>query len=331
MLHLCFWVEMDKLLTILSDGEYHSGEELGRYLGISRTAIWKQIQKIDALGLAVESQKGCGYRIAGGLDLLVQELIRNQLSESAQELLVNLEIQSSVTSTNELARRQAEDGNASGLVLFAEQQTSGRGRRGRQWVSPYGYNLYLSLVWGFEGGVQAIEGLSLAVGVAVLRGLKRWGVEGVELKWPNDLLWKKRKVGGILLEVIGDPSGFCQVVIGIGINVGMPDKYSQSIDQDWANLNHLLVGNVGRSDLGGAIVDEVLLLLGRYHEEGFRGCREEWLQHDAYADSPVKLLMMNKSMEGIARGVDESGGLKLEVDGEIQIFSGGEISLRGVA
>jgi BirA family biotin operon repressor/biotin-[acetyl-CoA-carboxylase] ligase len=320
---------MDKLLIILSDGEYHSGEELGKFLGISRTAIWKQIQKIETLGLCVESQKGCGYRITGGLDLLVQKLIQNQLSLTAQELLVNLELHSSVTSTNELAKRQAETGDASGLVVVAEQQTHGRGRRGRQWVSPYGCNLYLSLVWGFEGGVQAVEGLSLAVGVAVLRGLKRGGVEGVELKWPNDLLWKKRKVGGILLEVIGDPSGFCQVVIGIGVNVGMPDQDARSIDQDWANLNPLLVGDVRRSDMAGSIVDEVLLLLGQYQEEGFRGCREEWLQHDAYADSPVKLLMVNKSMEGIARGVDKSGGLRLEIDGEIRIVSGGEISLRG--
>jgi BirA family transcriptional regulator, biotin operon repressor / biotin---[acetyl-CoA-carboxylase] ligase len=320
---------MDRLLQILSDGEYHSGEELGKSLGISRTAIWKQMQKIEALGLLVESQKGCGYRIRGGLDLLVQELIRNELSVTAQTLLTKLDLQSSVSSTNELAKQQAENGDASGLVIIAEQQVSGRGRRGRQWVSPYGCNLYLSLVWGFEGGVQAIEGLSLAIGVAVLRGLKRCGAEGVvELKWPNDLLWQQKKAGGILLEVIGDPSGFCQVVIGIGLNVGMHDHSSSAIDQDWTNIDELLSADVGRSELAGIIVDEVLLLLGKYHLEGFAGYRDEWLQHDAYAGKPVKLLMINRSIEGIARGVDDSGALKFEVNGQVQIVSGGEISLR---
>jgi len=319
---------VDRLLQILSDGEYHSGEELGKSLGISRTAIWKQMQKIEALGLLVESQKGCGYRILGGLDLLVEELICNELSITAQALLAKLELQSSVSSTNELARQQAEKGDASGSVIIAEQQVSGRGRRGRQWVSPYGCNLYLSLVWGFEGGVQAIEGLSLAVGVAVLRGLKRCGAEGIELKWPNDLLWQQKKAGGILLEVIGDPSGFCQVVVGVGLNVGMRNHNSSAIDQDWTNIDELLSADVGRSELAGVIVDELLLLLGKYHLEGFAGCRDEWLQHDAYADRPIKLLMINKSVEGIARGVDDSGALKFEVNGQVQIISGGEISLR---
>lgn len=319
---------MDKLLKILSDGQYHSGEELGKTLGISRTAIWKQMQKVEALGLLVESQKGCGYRVLGGLDLLVQKLIRNELSVTAQALLAKLDLQSSVSSTNELARQQAENGDASGLVIVAEQQVSGRGRRGRHWVSPYGCNLYLSLVWGFEGGVQAIEGLSLAVGVAVLRGLKRCGVKGVELKWPNDLLWQQKKVGGILLEVIGDPSGFCQVIVGVGLNMGMGAHVSSAIDQDWANIDELLSADVGRSELAGIVVDELLLLLGQYHVEGFADCRAEWLQHDAYADRPVKLLMINKSIEGIARGVDDSGALRLEVNGQVQLVSGGEISLR---
>jgi BirA family biotin operon repressor/biotin-[acetyl-CoA-carboxylase] ligase len=320
---------MEKLLNILSDGEYHSGEELGKLLGISRTAIWKQMQKVEALGLAVESQKGCGYRIVGGLDLLSEAMFSNHLSIKSKALIKKCQLESTVTSTNELARQQAEAGNASGLVILAEQQTQGRGRRGRQWVSPYGCNLYASLVWGFDGGVQAVEGLSLAVGVAARRAAVRCGIEELKLKWPNDLLWKKKKVGGILLEIVGDPTGFCQVVIGVGINIGMPEVHAHDIDQKWADLNQLSDKVIGRNEFAGTLVDEILLLLSNYHEVGFTAYRGEWVSHDAYANEPVKLLLVSKAKEGIAKGVDEAGALRLEVDGELQIFSGGEISLRG--
>lgn len=320
---------MDRLLQILSDGEYHSGEELGKLLGISRTAIWKQMQKVEALGLPVESQKGCGYRIAGGLDLLNHDLVYKQLSSESHGLLRQLEIQPIVTSTNELARQRAEVGDASGLVIIAEQQTDGRGRRGRQWVSPFGCNLYLSLVWGFEGGVSALAGLSLAVGVAVQKAVMRIGAQALDLKWPNDLLWKKRKVGGILLEVIGDPAGFCQVIIGVGLNVDMPKHHSSAIDQRWTNLTEFVPGGVARNKLAGTVVDELLLLLSDYHELSFKYYRDEWHRNDAYADESVQLRLMDKTIEGIARGVDDTGALRLEIDGEIKIFSGGEVSLQG--
>ena len=321
---------MNKLLTILSDGEFHSGEELGNLLGISRTAIWKQMQKVEALGLPVESQKGCGYRVVGGLDLLAEVALSDHLSAAAKALVQKLQIEASVTSTNELARLQAEVGDASGLVVLAEQQTAGRGRRGRQWVSPYGCNLYLSVVWAFEGGIQAIEGLSLAIGVAARRAMVHCGAEGIKLKWPNDLLWEKKKVGGILLEIVGDPTGYCQVVVGLGLNFGMPHRHAAEIAQDWADLSEILPEGVGRNLLAATLLDEVLLLLSSYHEVGFAHYREDWLSSDAYANQPVKLLLVKQTIEGVARGVDGSGALELEIDGERHLFSGGEISLRGL-
>jgi BirA family biotin operon repressor/biotin-[acetyl-CoA-carboxylase] ligase len=320
---------MERLLKILSDGEFHSGEELGKLLQISRTAIWKHMQKVEALGLPVQSQKGCGYRIEGGLDLLNAEELRQYISPSTQGLLKELDIHSSVVSTNALARQRAEQDDCSGLVVLSESQTDGRGRRGRQWVSPYGCNLYLSMVWGFEGGVQALEGLSLAVAVAVQRAVERCGITGLKLKWPNDLLWHKRKIGGVLLEVIGDPSGYCQVIIGVGINLAMPEKYSEEIGQQWANLNELNDGAVARNKLAGMVVDELLALLGNYQTTGFGSYRDAWLESDAYANEPVTLLLMNHTVKGIARGVDSTGALMLEVDGEMRQYSGGEISLRG--
>jgi|TARA_B110000503_G_scaffold45844_1_gene74914 BirA family transcriptional regulator, biotin operon repressor / biotin---[acetyl-CoA-carboxylase] ligase len=320
---------MDRLLIILSDGKYHSGEDLGKELGISRSAVWKQVKKISALGVLLESKKGCGYRISGGLELLDSGLIQQQLSVAVKPLLSNMQILSTVSSTNMLARQHAEQGNASGWVVLAEEQTNGRGRRGKSWVSPYGCNLYLSLVWGFDGGVKEIEGLSLAVAVVVLRGLRLSGVEGLSLKWPNDLLYQNKKIGGILLEVVGDPSGYCQVVIGVGININMSEQPSRSIGQAWGNVGELSDSKIGRNQLAGVMIDQLLLLLSKYKKIGFVGYKEEWLQHDTFMDKRVKLLMMNNSVEGIVRGIDDSGALILEVDGAVKIFSGGEISLRG--
>jgi BirA family biotin operon repressor/biotin-[acetyl-CoA-carboxylase] ligase len=320
---------MDRLLTILSDGRYHSGENLGKELGISRSAVWKQAQKISLLGILLESKKGCGYRISGGLELLDINLIHRQLSAAVKPLLLKIQLLSTVSSTNILARQRAEQDNASGWVVLAEEQTSGRGRRGKSWVSPYGCNLYLSLVWGFDGGVKEIEGLSLAAAVVVLRGLRLLGVEGLSLKWPNDLLYQNKKIGGILLEVVGDPSGYCQVVIGVGVNINMSGQFSGSIAQAWANVSELSDSRVGRNQLAGIIIDQLLLLLSKYKKTGFVGYKEEWLQHDAFMNKKVKLLMMNNSVEGIVRGIDNSGALILEVDGAVKIFSGGEISLRG--
>jgi BirA family biotin operon repressor/biotin-[acetyl-CoA-carboxylase] ligase len=321
---------MEKLLRVLSDGEFHSGEELGRLLGISRAAIWKQVHKIESLGLSIESQKGCGYRIKGGLNLLTEKSLLNQLSNRSLQLLVDLQIHSSVTSTNELARNFAEKKDSTGLVVLAERQTNGRGRRGRHWVSPYGCNLYMSLVWGFDGGVKALEGLSLAVAVAVKQAIGRCGIDELKVKWPNDLLWEKRKVGGILLEVIGDPSGFCQGVIGVGLNLRMPNAYSGDIEQPWANLDELYGQEINRNALAGNVLDELLTLLSDYHEKGFGCYREEWMRSDAYAGERVTLLLMNQRVEGIARGVDTTGALLLEMDSGVESFSGGEISLRGV-
>lgn len=320
---------MDGLLAILADGEYHSGEELGRSLGISRTAVWKQVQKLAECGLQIESQKGCGYRLPGGLDLLDPEQLERGVSCCPHKVRPHLSVQGVVTSTNELARAAAESGDATGRVFLAEQQTSGRGRRGRQWISPMGRNIYLSVVWGFDGGVQALEGLSLAIGVAVKQALESRGVSGLEFKWPNDLLWQKKKLGGILLEVLGDPAGFCQVVVGVGINLNMPATSGELIGQDWVDVNQILAQPVGRNDLAAALVNEIFSLLAEYHERGFTACRQEWLRHDAFANQPVTLMLMNKTVQGVARGVDESGALLVETDEGLQTFSGGEISLRG--
>ena len=316
------------LLSLLADGNFHSGEELGQKLGVSRTAIWKQVGRVAALGVEIESVKSKGYRIPGGLKLLEQSVIERQLSGLARRRLKELSIEQSISSTNALAREKAEVGDATGQAIIAEQQMAGRGRRGRSWISPFGRNIYLSLAWGFEGGATAIEGLSLAVGVAVRRSLQRCGVNGVDLKWPNDLLWEGRKLGGILLEIVGDPAGFCQVVVGVGLNVDMRDEEAEGIDQQWAGVNQIAHSCIDRNVLAGCLLDELLLVVGEYEQKGFAAYRDEWMQYDAFAGQPVRLVTVTREIKGVARGVTSSGALQLDIDGETRAFSGGEISLR---
>lgn len=311
------------ILSVLADGEFHSGEELGQAMGVSRTAVWKHLRKLDDLGLELESVKGRGYRLQGGLDLLNQEAILRELTESSAEFVSRFEIFNSIESTNSYLLEQGSHGH----VCMAEQQLAGRGRRGRAWVSPFAKNIYLSVSWTFQGGAQSLEGLSLAVGVAVAEAIGSLGVEGVQLKWPNDVLHNGRKLGGILLEMSGDVSGECKLVLGIGLNVKMPDAGSRDIDQAWVDLSQLGM-KASRNQLAAAILDRLMPMLASYDKGGFLNYKDRWQSLDAFFGKEVYVSSAQQRTEGVANGVADSGALRLLVDGAVQEFSGGEVSLR---
>jgi BirA family biotin operon repressor/biotin-[acetyl-CoA-carboxylase] ligase len=320
-------MSIERVLHLLADGEIHSGEELGQALGVSRTAVWKQLQKLEDFGIRLQSVKGQGYRLEKGLELLREEGIRGYLSPKAGRLLSKLDLAGSIDSTNTRALNEARAGAGSGLVCLAEHQTAGRGRRGRQWVSPYGRNIYLSLVWEFTTGAAAMEGLSLAVGVAIVRALRASGIEGVQLKWPNDILWQERKVAGVLLEMTGDPAGHCQVVIGIGINVAMLESEAEGIDQQWVSL-HSISSEVSRNKLTADLLNELLPLLVDYQQQGFGPLREEWESLDCFGEREVEIRVGEQVTIGRVLGVNAAGALRLKTaDGE-QLIYGGEASLR---
>ncbi|WP_111643389.1 bifunctional biotin--[acetyl-CoA-carboxylase] ligase/biotin operon repressor BirA [Marinimicrobium alkaliphilum] len=315
-----------RVLTLLSDGELHSGQELGQLLGVSRTAVWKQLQKLGDWGVEVVSVKGRGYCLSGGLDLLERDGIEAAMDEKARALCSELALLAVVDSTNRYALERVP-APAAGFVCLAERQSAGRGRRGRDWVSPFGRNIYLSVVWDYEGGAQALEGLSLAVGVTVAEALEDVGVLGTQLKWPNDIYWQGRKLGGILLEMAGDPAGSCRVVVGLGLNMGMPETAAKGIDQPWADLHHI-EPHLHRSALAGAILNRLLPRLAAFQVEGFGVYRERWHALDAFAGQEVTLRTPTQAVSGMACGVDAGGALVLNVDGERHSFYGGEISLR---
>jgi len=325
-----------KLIKILSDGQFHSGEDVGKQLGVTRAAVWKAVQKLPALGLQYDSVTGKGYRIPAGVDLLDKEAIEAHLSDEAKPLFSGLEVFDVLGSTNDLVADRVKSSDTSGghtgFFCLAEQQTAGRGRRGKEWVSPYAKNIYLSFAWQFERGIAAIEGLSLAVGLGVANALDQCQVPGVELKWPNDLLVSGNKLGGILIEMTGDLEGACQVVIGVGVNVSMTEAQGQSIDQAWQSISSLnAVAASDRNKLVGSVMSELLLTLSRFESEGFAAYRDQWQEKDYFLNKPVTLMIAENPIQGIARGIAENGALRLEVDGQIKEFSGGEISLRARA
>lgn len=322
---------LQPLMSLLADGNVHSGRALGEAMGLSRAGVWKQIEALRALGVEVRSLPGRGYLIEGGMGLLDKAFICAQLDPVARHLAQVFDLHFSIDSTNAEASRKAALGEQSWLVI-AEHQAQGRGRRGRQWVSPFGRNIYMSLLWPFQTGVAALEGLSLVCALVVVRALQRMGCEGFNVKWPNDILFQQRKLAGILLEISGDVSGPCRVVIGIGVNAQMPAGAGAAIDQPYSDLTAATHHLIDRNRLAAVLISELVRALVEFQRDGFVPFREEWMQLDAYAGQSVEIRAGNHSCVGIAAGVDRSGCLLLDTaEGQVTI-SGGEMlpSLRPV-
>jgi BirA family biotin operon repressor/biotin-[acetyl-CoA-carboxylase] ligase len=315
-----------ELLELLSDGKLHSGQELANFLGVSRTAVWKQLSKLEAFGLELESLPGRGYCLTGGLEFLNEQSINAELSSSTLKHIGQLEILRIIDSTN--AHLLKQEPKEKITVCMAECQTAGRGRRGRNWVSPFAKNIYLSLKMTLDSGLGALEGLSLAVGVAIVRALNNLGVQGVQLKWPNDVLWCGRKLGGILIEVVGDPSGRCHIVVGIGLNINADKTMLAAIEQPWVSLNEILGYRPVRNLVVAGLLNGIVTLLTTYEGEGFGKYRKEWEELNAHAGLLVNLHLGSTVVSGFVRGVNAVGALILSTEGGEQIFHGGEVSLR---
>ena len=316
------------LMEILSDGKFHSGEELGAQIGISRAAVWKQLQKLEGMNIPLHSVKGKGYRLPEPVELLnLTTLVENgfpsqQFSSSKIEL--------SLDSTNDAMMRVAEDNLDQRHICFAEMQTAGRGRRGREWVSPFARNLYFSVLWPFSQGIAGIQGLSLAVGLAVHRSLEEQGVKEVGLKWPNDILANDAKLGGILIELTGDMSDACQVVIGVGLNLNLTNQDLTQIDQSATGVKQL-GGAVGRNAMAANLVSHLCQVLEQFSQQGFGPLQQEWNRRDAFKGRAVRLILPSSEIKGVCAGVNEKGELQLETEAGLQSFNAGEVSLRAVS
>lgn len=317
---------LDKLLAVLADGAFHSGSELGRTLGISRSAVWKHMQRLQELGLELYSVKGRGYRLPGGLDLIDTALLQTELQRGTVDVLQQVEVVTEIDSTNARALKALQGGVHSGLFV-AEYQHAGRGRRGREWLSPLASSLCFTLAWRFNSGAAALEGLSLAVGLALQQALADMGVEGVGLKWPNDLLVGHAKLAGILIELSGDAAGECQVAIGVGLNVALPEGLAEQLDQPCTDLRALGFGGE-RTELLARLVRELVCVLKGFEAGGFAQLRADWEAVNVFQGRPVRLVSGAHSFEGVCLGVTDQGGLRLQTDKGQEVFHGGEVSVR---
>jgi BirA family biotin operon repressor/biotin-[acetyl-CoA-carboxylase] ligase len=318
-----------RLLEILSDGRFHSGEELGDCLGVSRAAVWKHLQGMQDIGVTVRAVPGRGYRLPRPLDLLDAKQILATLGERARQKIAHLEVHPELDSTNTYLRERARGGYGGGIACLAEWQRAGRGRRGRMWVSPFGANICLSLLWESWLGVSALGGLSLAIGVGILRAMQELGIREAGLKWPNDVLAKDAKLAGILVEIIGESSGPCHVIVGVGVNVSMADTGIGPLGQPWIDLLTLTGGrSISRNRVAALLLEQLLDTWETFSREGLAPFQAEWQHHDVMAGRRVNLLLPDGTVSGRVKGIDSSGALLLVTENGVRSFSSGEISMR---
>ena len=297
---------------------------------MTRSAVWYGIRDIAAAGFEIEKVRGRGYRLSRALSLLDAGRVTEMLGPGSGKFV--LEVLDRVDSTNTRLMLRAAEGAPSGLVMAAEAQTAGRGRRGRAWQSAIGSTLTFSLLWRFAQGARELAGLSLAVGVALARALRACGVSGVALKWPNDVQLPAGKLAGILIEMQGDMLGPSAAVIGIGVNVRADPRVAAAVGQPVADLESVAAGAVDRNALLARMLVELGGVLEQFSGSGFAPLRSEWQQLHSFQDRRVSLLLPDgESRTGIARGVAEDGALLLETADGVQRCHSGEVSLRGVA
>ncbi|SEQ88632.1 BirA family transcriptional regulator, biotin operon repressor / biotin-[acetyl-CoA-carboxylase] ligase [Solimonas aquatica] len=316
--------EQLELLDALADGQWHSGEALAARFGVSRAALSKRVERLREWQLEVESRQGLGYRLSAPIERLDAQRLQAAVPQLPLQVLPIVES----TNTLLLACGAEQDPQA----LLAEFQSGGRGRRGRQWISPFGANLYLSLSWSWPSWPRQLTALSLAVGVACAQALRRCGLSTLQLKWPNDLLVAGRKLGGVLIEHRGEAGGSCRVVIGIGLNLRMAATQGEAVSQPWINLDEALrLENqppAARNEVAAALLQSLHGLLDGYAEQGFAAVAAQWSALDACRDRPVLIVQHDHTQSAIARGVDSDGALLVDIENRRERLLSGEVSLR---
>ncbi len=318
------------VLHVLADGQFHSGEALAQHFNVTRATIWNAIQHAESLGIEVFSVRGRGYKLPNKINLLDKSEVLKAIGE--QRAWFNLQILDEVASTNTYLMQQK--GAAHATCVAAHVQTHGKGRRGRTWVSQLDASLTFSLLWRFQCGAAALSGLSLAVGVALIRAFNALGVNQAQLKWPNDVLVLDenkhgKKLAGILIELQGDLEGPSAAVIGIGFNLNLPKSVLASIDQPAIDLAS--VKEIDQNILLGTLLKHLADVLRSFETSGFIGLRDEWLQYHAYENKAVRMLLPNgTAVEGVVKSVADDGILLVETALGLQRFSAGEISLRSI-
>jgi BirA family biotin operon repressor/biotin-[acetyl-CoA-carboxylase] ligase len=317
------------LLEALAGGDAVSGATLARTAGVTRAAVWKQIETLRLKGVPVEAKVGGGYRLPWPTELLEAPRIRAGLSAEALAKVGMIEVHWDIDSTSsELARRIPVLDDLA--FVMAETQSAGRGRRGRTWLSPPGMNLYLSVLKRFDSGFASLSGLSLAVGVMLIRALDELGIRTAGLKWPNDVMAGNAKLAGILVELSGEYSGPCAAIIGVGLNIRLPDSLHERAGQPITDLASLSGGQPpGRNRVAAAVVASLSEGLHSFERQGFAAFAKEYAASDLLQGQPLRVIDPRGEYNAVGEGVDDRGALRVRRDtGEVVMVDSAEISVR---
>lgn len=335
------------ILRLLADGRFHSGEDIAKHFKVTRTTVWSAIQEAQSLGVEVFSVRGRGYKLPDAITMLNQEEILNAIGQ--ERAWFKLELHDTLESTNTYLMKKANQGQAQILggqaaahatCVVTELQTAGKGRRGRTWQAGLGASLTFSLLWRFQMGASALSGLSLAVGVALIRAFRTLGISNAKLKWPNDVLIERshetsvarQKLAGILIELQGDMDGPSAAVIGVGVNLRLPENVARNIDQPFTDIHRVKPEAANPNLLLGTILKHMADVLSAFEQNGFEALREEWMQYHAYHQQAVRMLIPDgREVLGDVIGIAPDGVLLVNTPQGEQRFSAGEISLRGVS
>lgn len=319
-----------KTLEILSDGNFHSGEEIARAISSSRVTVWKSVKQLKTIGVEVFAVRKKGYRLAKQVEILNENKVSQEMGELSQ--FINLEFFNVIESTNTYLLKESEN-KPHATVVLSNIQTKGKGRRGRSWQSKLGESLTMSILWKFGVGASRLSGLSLVIGIALKRAMDKLNIPNIFLKWPNDLMLKNDenlfKIGGVLIELKGDMESRCSAIIGIGINYEASNSLLKKIDQPAAGIKNLLSPDVSPNHLVCVFIKEVFSILSNFEENDFSYFKEEWIKYNAHHNNDIKLTKPNGELVfGKIIDLKENGSIIFENNkGEKETILTAEIGL----
>jgi len=328
--------KQQRLLGLLADGQLHSGNELADALEVTRAAVWKHVRQLEKLGVVVEAQAGKGYQLSGPIDLLSATDIRQALPESVCNSVASLEVLWSIPSTSDHLAAAAVSASGGGMVCLAEHQTSGRGRRGRQWFAPIGKGICLSVAWHFASAPANLSCLGLAVGVGVLRAVRASGVANAMLKWPNDIVLNGNKLAGVLIDVQGEAGGPLKVVAGVGLNYMLDSGTAELVDAAGGQRPAAMVesGQIvagGRNKVAARLITEITCVLREFERQGFsQNLQAAWAEADYLRDRSILVRADDGEYTGVASGIMEDGQLQIYVDGKLRQLVTGDVTVRAI-
>lgn len=320
------------ILRLLGDGKYHSSASIIEHFQCSHRTISKALESINALGIHLTKLRGKGYCWDRPILWLNSDVVLRNLTSNINLRFFDLIILDSIDSTNDFLLKNLmiqQEKNTHIFVVAAELQTAGRGRLGRTWYSGLGDSLTFSLRWHFNRSISELSGLSLVIGIAIVRVLISFSIKDVSLKWPNDILFHRSKLAGILIELRGEVLGSSCAVIGVGINFNLSNKIKATIEQEVTDLFTITGEYIDRNVILGALLSELLDILIAFEKYGFVHFKKEWVSYHAFEGKRVYLTLPNGSViEGVVDGINDTGELFLITAVGRNSYNAGYVSLR---